>query len=127
MSMAATDEIRHLLEAKAEALVARRADDLGALIHGDFVYVNAAARRFDKAGYIETYCASGRISFVQQRFGDLAVQRIDDFAVATLSIQDEFRMGERRISGRYRSLSVFARSSGRWLWAAGQTMPDGAP
>ena len=123
--MVLADEIRLLLEAKAEALVARKAEDLDALIHDDFVYVNAGARIFDKASYIETYCTSGRVVFTQQRFTDLSVKVIGDCAVATLSINDELRIDERVVSGRYQSLCVFSRFSGRWFWAAGQTMTIG--
>ncbi len=123
--MTPVDEIRLVLEAKAAALVARNAIDLGALIHSDFVYVNASGRRFDKAGYIETYCTSGKVVFAEQRFANLEIKLIDDFAVATLSINDELRIGERMVSGRYKSLCVFSRSSGRWRWTAGQTMATG--
>jgi hypothetical protein len=121
----ATDDIRRLLEAKAQALVAREAGDLGRLIHGDFVYVNAGGRTFDKTAYLETYCTSGKVVFAQQRFTDLDVRLIDGVAVATVLIDDEFRTGERRVSGRYRSLCVFIRAPGGWLWAAGQTMTAG--
>ena len=124
--MTAVDEIRLLLEAKAQALVARKAGDLDALIHSDFVYVNAGGRTFDKAGYIKTYCTSGRVVFTEQRLADLVVRLVDDFAVATLLIDDELRIDERMVRGRYQSLCVFSHSSGRWLWAAGQTMTAGA-
>ena len=43
------------------------ADKLEALIHPDFVYVNAAGRTFNKESYIDTYCTSGRIVFAEQR------------------------------------------------------------
>ncbi|MDN3563138.1 nuclear transport factor 2 family protein [Paeniroseomonas aquatica] len=111
-----------MLEAKAEALVARQASHLDVLIHDDFVYLNAGGRSFDKAGYIEAYCTSGRVVFTQQRIANLTVKSIDSFAVATLSINDELRVDGRAVSGRYHSLCVFSQSSGRWLWAAGQTM-----
>jgi len=124
--MAAADEVRLVLEAKAQALVARKARDLDALIHSDFVYVNAGGRTFDKAGYIETYCTSGKMVFTQQQFANLTVKLIDDFAVATLLINDELRIEERMVSGRYQSLCVFSHSLGRWLWAAGQTMTTNA-
>ena len=39
-----SDQIREVL-AKADAPVRRSADDLAALIHADFVYVNASGRR----------------------------------------------------------------------------------
>lgn len=122
--MQAADGIRLLLEAKAAALVARNARDLDALLHGDFVYINAGGRVYDKAGYIEAYCTSGKVVFAQQRFADLAVRLIDGFAVATLSVSDEFRVGERMVSGRYQSLCVFSQALGRWV--AGQTMAVGA-
>ena len=124
--MTAVDEIRLLLEAKARALVARRAGELDALIHSDFIYVNAGGRTFDKAGYIETYCTSGRVVFTQQRFANLVVRLVDDFAVATLLIDDELKIDGRMATGRYQSLCVFSHSHGHWLWAAGQTMAAGA-
>lgn len=100
--------------------------DLDALLHDDFVYVNAVGRTFDKAGYIEVYCTSGKVVFIQQQFADLSVKLIDNFAVATLSINDELRIGERIVIGRYMSLCVFSQYSGRWRWAAGHTMTVGA-
>ncbi|MGI4802025.1 MAG: nuclear transport factor 2 family protein [Janthinobacterium lividum] len=123
--MATADEIRSVLEAKAEALVARQASHLDDLIHHDFVYINAGGRTFDKAGYIEAYCTSGRVVFTQQRIADLMVKLIDGFAIATFSINDELRIDGRVVNGRYRSLCVFSQPSGRWLWTAGQTMTAG--
>ena len=123
--MATADEIRIVLEAKAEALVSRRASHLDALIHDDFVYVNAGGRTFDKSSYIEAYCTSGRVVFIQQQISNLTVKPIDGFALATFSINDELRIGGRAVSGRYHSLSVFSQPAGRWLWTAGQTMVSG--
>ncbi len=123
--MTALDDIQLLLEAKARALVARNAGDLDALIHTDFLYVNAGGQTFDKAGYIETYCTSGRVVFMQQRFANLVVKLVGDAAIATLLLDDELRIDERTVNGRYRSLCMFSQFSGRWLWIAGQTMSVG--
>ena len=121
-----SDKTRLVLEAKAAALVAREADKLAILIHNDFVYVNASGRSFDKSGYIDAYCTSGKIVFTEQRFSDLEVKQVDNFIIATLSINDELRIGERTASGRYKSLCVFSQSAAHWQWAAGQTMTVGA-
>lgn len=123
--MATLDEIRVVLEAKAEALIARQADHLDALLHDDFVYVNAGGRTFDKASYIEAYCTSGRVVFAHQAISDLTVKLIDGFVVATFLINDELRIDGRAVSGRYQSLCVFSQSAGHWLWTAGQTMSVG--
>ena len=124
--MATVDEIQAVLDAKAEALVARQAGHLGALLHDDFLYVNAGGQTFDKASYIEAYCTSGKVVFTHQGISDLTVKLIDGFVVATLSLNDELRIDGRAVSGRYRSLCVFSQSAGRWLWTAGQTMAFGA-
>ena len=124
--MGMLDDIRAVLEAKAEALIARQAGHPDALLHNDFVYGNAGGRTFDKASYIEAYCTSGRVVFTQQGISDLTVKLIDSFVVATLSINDELRIDGREVSGRYKSLCVFSQSAGRWLWTAGQTMAAGA-
>ena len=124
--MTTEDEIRLVLDTKAAALIARQAARLDAVIHSDFLYVNAGGRIFDKAGYIEAYCTSGKVVFMQQRIADLTVKLIDSFAVAILSIHDELRIEQRMVCGHYRSLCVFSQTSGRWLWTAGQTMAVGA-
>ena len=124
--MTPEDEIRLVLESKAAALVARKADELAVLIHSDFIYVNASGRSFDKVSYIDAYCTSGRIMFTEQRFSNLRIKLVDEFAIATLSIADELRIGEQVVSGRYESLCVFSQSSARWQWTAGQTMIIGA-
>lgn len=103
-------------------MVRRSAGTLAALLHDDFVYVNAGGTRFDKAGYVETYCTSGRVVFLEQRIDDLSVTEFPGFAVATLTLRDRFSAGGREIQATYRSLCVFAEANGKWLWTAGQTM-----
>ena len=120
------DQIRDVLLAKADALVRRASADLAALIHADFVYVNAGGTIFDKAGYVETYCASGKVVFRAQAFEDLDVRPFDGFAVAAMIVRDRFSAGRRDVAGHYRSLCVFSRADGRWLWVAGQTMTASA-
>jgi len=116
------DDIRGLLAAKADALVRQAADSLAALIHDGFVYVNASGTRFDKVGYIDTYCTSGKVVFREQRFEDLDIRSFDAFAVATMIVRDRFSAGGRDIAATYRSLCVVSRSGARWQWVAGQTM-----
>ncbi|OFW99822.1 MAG: hypothetical protein A3D94_16750 [Alphaproteobacteria bacterium RIFCSPHIGHO2_12_FULL_66_14] len=116
------DKIRAVLEAKADALVRRAAADLTALIDPGFIYVNARGTRFDRAGYVEAYCASGRIAFSEQLFSDLEVRPFASFAVATMTVNDSFVSDGRTVVGAYRSLCVFSNARDRWLWAAGQTM-----
>jgi hypothetical protein len=116
------DDIRAVLIAKAEALERRQADRLAALIHHDFVYVNARGMRFDKSGYIDTYCASGKVVFRQQHVDDLDVRSFDAFAVATMVVRDRFSIGGQDIVATYCALCAFARANGGWQWAAGQTM-----
>lgn len=116
------NQIHRVLEAKAEALVSRNAEALENLIHDDFTYLNAGGRIFDKASYIDTYSLSGSLLFVEQRFSDLAVKALGELAVATMSIADTFLIDGQNVGGRFKSLCVFCLSSGRWQWAAGQTM-----
>jgi len=117
------DEIRAVLAAKADALVRGVPADLAALIDPNFIYVNARGSKFDKEGYIEAFCSSGRIAFREQRFDDIDVVSHAGFAVATMTVNDRFVSDGRMVMGTYRSLCVFAKSGDRWLWAAGQTAP----
>lgn len=122
-STALIDEIRLALSAKADAVVHRSPAALQALLHDQFLYVNAGGASFDKANYIETYCTSGKVVFREQQIDDLVVRQYAGFAVATFTVRDQFSAGGRDVRATYRSLRVFADVNGRWLWAAGQTMP----
>jgi hypothetical protein len=120
--MSATEQVEKLLTAKADALVRRSAEDLAALLHPDFTYVNAGGFKFDKAGYIFFGCTSGRIIFSEQKFSALEVKPFAGFAVATMTLHDRFLSQGRPVAATYRSLCVFSVSGDEWLWAAGQTM-----
>jgi len=120
------DDIRAILTVKAEALVRRSADRLAPLIHPGFVYVNAGGRRFDKAGYIDTYCTSGKVVFREQTVDDVDVRSFDGFVVATMMVRDRFAAGGEDVAATYRSLCVFGLADGQWQWVAGQTMAASA-
>lgn len=123
--MRIADQIRSILLAKADAIVCRAAERLDGLIHPDFVYVNAAGRSFDKAGYIETYCTSGRIAFEEQRFSDLSIPASPGIAEATFLAHDRFVVGGETIAASYQSLCVFVEGPTGWRWIAGQTRTAG--
>ena len=117
-----TEEIRAVLTAKASALLRRSADDMAALLHPDFVYVNAGGHKLNKAEYIDVGCISGRLVFRSQKVSELEVRQFGDCAVATMVLDDQFALDGREITATFRSLCIFTRKDGRWLWAAGQTM-----
>ena len=117
-----SEEIRAVLAAKADALVHRAVADLTALLHTDFVYVNASGRKFDKAGYVDNSCVSGRLLFHSQKVSELDVRPFGDTAVATMTLDDHFTFNGRDVKATYKSLCVFTVKDGGWLWIAGQTM-----
>ena len=116
------EEIRAVLTAKADALLRRSADDMAIPLHPDFVYVNAGGYKLDKAQYIDNGCTSGRIVFRSQKVSDLDVRQLGDIAVATMVLDDQFALEGREITATFKSLCVFTKKDGRWLWLAGQTM-----
>jgi hypothetical protein len=102
-----TEEIRAVLTAKANALIDRSADEMAAVLHPDFVYVNAAGYKLDKADYIKLGCTSGKMVFRSQKVSELEVRTFGDCAVATMVLNDEFTQDGREIAAIYRSLYVF--------------------
>jgi hypothetical protein len=118
-------EIGEALLAKSEAIVKRAAGTLEALIHPDFVYVNAAGRSFDKAGYIDAYCTSGKMIFAEQRISALSVQDFPGTAVATFVAHDRFVIDGQTVDSTYQSLCVFIPGPQGWQWIAGQTRTAG--
>ena len=123
------EEIRKVLEAKADALRRRSAEDMATLLHPDFVYVNAGGIKLDKAAYIDVGCISGKLIFRRQEVSELEVRQFDHVAVATMLLADQFfsQLEGREVSGTYRSLCVFSKKDGRWQWIAGQTMRAPSP
>ena len=119
--MSVPEQIAEVLLAKADAIVNRAAGDLEMLIHPDFVYVNAAGRSFDKAGYIDTYCTSGKIVFAEQRISELSVQEYPGVAVATFVAYDRFVIDGESVDTTYQSMCVFTGGQDGWQWVAGQT------
>lgn len=116
------DQIHRILLAKADALIRRDAPALTALIHPNFSYVNASGTLFDKDSYIDTYCVSGQVVFLEQKISGLQVRQFDGFAVATLGLNDQLIVSEQILEGSYQSLCVFNATGEGWQWAAGQTM-----
>jgi hypothetical protein len=125
--MNATDEVRRVLAAKADALVKRSARALEEILDPLFLYVNARGQRFDKPGYIDAFCASGRVVFESQEFADVDVRDFGAFAVATMTVHDRFEAAGQSVVGTFRSLCVFRRTAAGWLWSAGQTVPMSEP
>jgi Domain of unknown function (DUF4440) len=119
------DQIRDILLAKADAIVRRDGSALDALIHPDFVYVNAAGRTFSKAEYVDYFCTSGQIVFRRQKFSGLEVRPFPGLAVATMVVHDSFVVDGKIIDATYQSLLMFAELEGRWQWVAGQTRTAG--
>ncbi|MBN9089118.1 MAG: nuclear transport factor 2 family protein [Reyranella sp.] len=123
--MSVEEDIADVLLAKAEAIVHRAAGRLDPLIHPDFVYVNAAGRSFDKAGYIDAYCTSGKIVFAEQRISELSVQAFPGVAVATFVAHDRFVIDGETVDTTYQSMCVFTGGQDGWQWVAGQTRTAG--
>jgi len=121
------DEIRAVLTAKASALVRRSATDLAALLHHDFIYVTAGGRPLTKADYIDVSCLSGKVVYRSQTISELEVRQFEGFTVATMIVDDELVLDHREIAASFRSICVFTRPDGRWLWAAGQSMKPSLP
>ena len=117
-----TEEIRAVLSAKTDALLRRSADNMATLLNPDFVYVNAGGYKLNTAQYIDNGCTSGRIVFRSQKVSELDVRQLGDVAVATMVLDDQFALEGREITATYKSLCVFTRKDGHWLWVAGQTM-----
>jgi hypothetical protein len=125
--MSTESEIVGILQAKAAALVAGAAAELRSLLHPDFLYVNTRGQRFDREGYVTAFGGAGPIRFVAQSFRNVEVRHFGTFAVAAMEVDDRFAIDGRTVAPSARSLCVFARVEGRWLWSAGQTFPVEQP
>lgn len=115
------DEIRHVLQRKAAALLQRSAPGLLELLEADFVYVTASGRRLRRDDYVENGTGLRGLRFQSQEIDDFDVADFGDMAIATMTLRDRFEVDGRSVSETYRSFCVFRRHGTLWLWAGGQT------
>ncbi len=120
--MSITEEIGAVLRAKAEGLVTKSAKILSEIMDPAFVYVSSGGRRSEKQAYIDRVCTATDWSFGHQIVENLEVVDFGGFAVATMTLHDQFVHSGGTTERTYLSLCVFRNVDGRWLWAAGQTM-----
>ena len=121
------DQIRDVIVGKANALIRKDADHLAALLHPDFLYVNARGMSFDRASFIASFCLSTDLRFERQDVAKLQVNAFPGFAAAAMILHETFFFEAKTTSASYRSFCIFPNIAGRWYWAGGQTMPMPLP
>jgi hypothetical protein len=115
------EEIRAAVTAKSRALMRRSADEIGALIHSDFLYVTAGGKTLTKADYIDV-AINGKVVYRDQQVSDLEVRLFGAIAVASMITHDQYTIDDREVRASFHALSVFSYMDGRWVWVGGQTM-----
>jgi hypothetical protein len=120
------EEIRAVVAAKSRALVCRSGEDIGALIHPDFLYVTAGGKTLTKSDYIDV-AINGKVIYRDQQVSDLEVRLFGTTAVASMMTHDHYVIDDREISASFYALSVFTWTDGRWVWVGGQTMLPQSP
>lgn len=113
-------EIETLLNDKADALVKQNTEKLNMLLAPSFVYVNSHGKKSNKNQYVDQF-SSGLLKFKSQRFENIEITDFGTFAVATMTVHDEFEYSGTPYKGLFHSLSVFKKVESKWYWAAGQT------
>jgi len=119
------DEVRAVLERKADALKQRSAPKLQELLEENFVYVTASGRRLRRDAYVENGTGPHGLRFQSQEIEGLDVADFGDMAIATMTLHDRFEIEDRTVAETYRSFCVFRRHGAAWLWAGGQTCVAG--
>lgn len=103
-------------------------EGLSEIIDPAFVYVNSRGVKSRKSEYISRICQATDWSFGGQDLEELEVTDFGSFAVATMIVHDQFVHSGGTTNRTYRSLCVFRKVDGRWIWVAGQTMaPEVGP
>jgi antitoxin (DNA-binding transcriptional repressor) of toxin-antitoxin stability system len=125
--MAVTEEIAAVLKLKAEGLVTKSSKILSEIMDPAFVYVSSGGRRSEKQAYIDRVSTATDWGFGHQLVENLEVVDFGGFAVATMTLHDQFVHSTGTVERTYLSLCVFRKEGGRWLWAAGQTMAPDVP
>jgi hypothetical protein len=120
------EEIRAVVAAKSRTLVHRSADQMGALIHPDFLYVTAGGKTLSKADYVDV-AINGKMIYHGQQVSDLEVRLFGTTALASMVTHDQYVIDGREVTASFYALSVFTWAGGHWLSVGGQTMLPRSP
>ena len=119
-SHSVVQELYHLVQDRAAALVRADVSFLDRLLADEFQYVNSMGACLDRAAYLELY-ASGVLVFYAQEVSDFDARFYCDTAVVTCLLDDRASYDGQAFEARFRTLQVYLRSPDGWRWVAGQT------
>ena len=120
--MPAEADVLEAAQARADALAGQDWEQLDALLHPRFGYVNAQGIRLSRAAYVE-FVRDGPLRWREQRLDGEQVEVAGDTAVLTATVVDDVEVdGERHVL-RFVTTQTYVRAGGRWLYLAGHTAP----
>ncbi|GAA1398046.1 nuclear transport factor 2 family protein [Luteococcus peritonei] len=116
--MSTTEDVLHLVEARARALAEQDAEGLRLLMHPECVWTSYAGLVLDRDEYVHRNTTA--VTFASQRFEDPVVRVVGDKAVVTGTVVDTLRDGE-----QFRLLitMTWVRCDGLWQLLAGHAGP----
>src|SRR5262245_9737164 len=119
--MSRSETLLDAVRRRSDALVTKDIDELLALHHPRFVYVNASGGVLDRDEYLAQYVRPDEVRWISQTVHDPRVIEVDATAVVTFLVHDVARAGEYELDETFRSTQTWVLTDGTWRCLAGHT------
>jgi ketosteroid isomerase-like protein len=106
---------------RSEALVHKDVEALLALLHPDFVYVNASGQVLDRDQYLDLYVRPVEVRWVSQSIEEPRIAEAAGAAVLTCLVRDVARYYDQEMNETFRSTLTWIRTDDGWQCLAGHT------
>lgn len=117
-------EIIRLVHARSEALVKSDVDAMRAILHPDFVYVNAGGYVSDRESYLGRFVdPDDAPTWELQDVSEISVRIFGDMAIANCRVHDVATWKEHRMDASFRSTFVYLNTPDGWQCVTGHTSP----
>ena len=118
------EDVLAAARARGAALSAQDWAAFDALLHAQFVYVNAQGIRLARAEYIG-FVRDGPLRWREQRLEDAHVVVDEPVAVLTGRVVDDVEVDGEPYELRFVTTQTYVRADGSWLYLAGHTALPG--
>jgi ketosteroid isomerase-like protein len=106
---------------RAEALTNKDIDALLALLHPNFVYVNASGQVLDRDQYLDAYVRSEQVRWTSQVMTEPRLADGGATVVLTALVHDVARFGDQLLDETFRTTLTWVDSGSGWQCLGGHT------
>jgi hypothetical protein len=121
------DPVLAAAERRSAALVHKDVAALLALLHPDFMYVNASGHVLDRDQYLDRYVRPVEVQWASQTLEEPRIVKASGVAVLICRVRDVARFHDRHMDETFRSTFTWILTDQGWRCLAGHTSRPPVP